>query len=225
MSFNTEKCQIVGFARQDCDNYSPEYFLNNIPLALVKSFKYLGVLISNNFSWDLHIETITARASQRLGMIKHVLFDAPKRVKRVAFLTLCRPLLEYAWEVWDPHLARRVSLLEGVQRTAIRFILGIKGRNSISKGRISLEMELLELRRRNTRMSLMLKFLSGSSHTSFIEGFIQMQNNVHSYQTRSVLGVLHWLCVQTLVFIYIVFYLEHCAIYAAYRKIQVFFMI
>jgi len=34
-----------------------------------------------------------------MGMIKHVLFDAPGRVKRVAYLTLCRPLLEYACEV------------------------------------------------------------------------------------------------------------------------------
>jgi len=100
----------------------------------VKSFKYLGVFISNNFSWDLHIETITARASQRLDMIKHVLFDALGRVKRVAYLTLCRPLLEYACEVWDPHLARQVSLLEGVQRKAIGFILGIRAEIALLKG-------------------------------------------------------------------------------------------
>jgi len=133
MSFNTEKRQIVRFARQDCDNFSPEYFLNNIPLALVKSFKYLGVFISNNFSWDFHIETITARASQRLGMMKHVPFDAPRRVKRVAYLTLCWPLLKYACEVWNPHLARQVSLLKGVQRKAIRFILGIRAEIALLK--------------------------------------------------------------------------------------------
>jgi len=73
-------------------------------------------------------------------------------------------------------------------------------------------------------MSLMLKG-SGSSHIPLIESFIQIQNNIHSYQTRSVLGVLHWLRVQTLVFTYIVFYPEHRAIYADHRKIQVFFTI
>jgi len=131
---------------------SPYLMVRYLPEA--KSFKYLGVFILNNFSWDFHIETITI--TQRLGMMKHVPFDAPRRVKRVAYLTLCRPRLEHACEVWDPHLARQVSLLKGVQRKANKFILGIKG--------------------------------SGSSHTPLIKSFIQIQNNIHSYQTRSVLG-------------------------------------
>ena len=68
----------------------------------VSSFEYfLGINVSNNFDWDVHIDSVTAKASQRLGMIKHVLFDAPRKVKRrVAYLTLCRPILEYASEVW-----------------------------------------------------------------------------------------------------------------------------
>jgi len=114
----------------------------------------------------------------------------------------------------------QVSLLEGVQRKAIRFILGIEGRNSITEGRLSLEMELLELRRRNARMSLMLKFLSGSSHTPFIESFNQIQNNIHSYQTRSIFffflggGSIGCVCKH-------LFYLH--SFFADYRKIQVFF--
>ena len=44
------------------------------------SFKYLGVQITDNFSWDLHVDSVTSTAaSQRLGIIKRILFDAPKR--------------------------------------------------------------------------------------------------------------------------------------------------
>ena len=50
----------------------------------VSSFKYLGINVSDNFDWDVHIDSVTAKASQRLGMIKHVLFDAPRKVKMVA---------------------------------------------------------------------------------------------------------------------------------------------
>ena len=46
------------------------------------SFKYLGVHITGNFSWDLHVNSLTLTASQRLGMIKRVLFDAPKKIKK-----------------------------------------------------------------------------------------------------------------------------------------------
>ena len=78
--------------------------------------------------WALPIDEIAATASQRLSFMKHDLFDAPRKVQRVAYLTLCRPLLEYACEVLDPLLARQVTVLENVQRRAVHFIAGLKGR-------------------------------------------------------------------------------------------------
>ena len=99
MEFNTDKCQIVGFNRQD-SVVNCTYFLNGKPLEQVSSFKYLVINVSNNFDWDVPIDSETEKASQRLGMIKHVLFAAPRKVKRVAYLTLCRPILENASEVW-----------------------------------------------------------------------------------------------------------------------------
>ena len=46
----------------------------------VLSFNYLGVTIIIDFDWYLHINTVTARASQTLGMIRHDLFSAPKKL-------------------------------------------------------------------------------------------------------------------------------------------------
>ena len=61
-------------------------------LATTASFKYLGVQITDNFSWDLHVNSVTFTATQRLGMIKRVLFNAPKeRLKKVAYVTLQTP--------------------------------------------------------------------------------------------------------------------------------------
>ena len=90
--------------------------------------------------------------SDSFFMKQHVLFDAPRKVKRVAYLTLCIPLLEYGCEVWDPFLViRQVKLLENVQKRAVRFIAGLKGRESISEAREILGLEVLELRRHNFR--------------------------------------------------------------------------
>ena len=46
------------------------YTLYGVPLVVVDSFKYLGVFVSSNFRWDIHIDDITSRAYQRLGTIK-----------------------------------------------------------------------------------------------------------------------------------------------------------
>ena len=126
MIFNLDKCHVVKFGAQALSNRI--YFMNGKAIGCVESFKYLGVTIANDFSWDLHIDEIAAKASQRLGFMKHVLFHAPRKVKRVAYLTLCRPLLEYACEVWDPFIVRQMKLLENVQRRAVRFIAGLKGK-------------------------------------------------------------------------------------------------
>ena len=125
MAFNTDKCQILQFPKQDHNNLHEIYKINSKPLALVNSFKCLGVFISDNFSWDFHIDTIISKTCHRLGMIKHVLSIVPMRVRRVKYLTLCRLILEYASEVWGPHLVCQITWLEVVQRKAIRFISGV----------------------------------------------------------------------------------------------------
>ena len=68
----------------------------------------------------------------------------------------------------------------------IRFISGINGRDGVTEAKTFLEIELLELRRKNARMSLMLKLLAGKSHTSFTDNFSHLQNIIHSHETRLV---------------------------------------
>ena len=78
MVFNVEKCQVVNFAGKH-SAVAFNYKLDGKILATTTSFKYLSVQITDIFPWDLHVTSITSTASQRLGMIKRVLFDAPKK--------------------------------------------------------------------------------------------------------------------------------------------------
>ena len=73
MVFNVEKCQVVNFAGKH-NGVASNYKLDGEILATSTSFKYLGVQITDHFSWDLHANSITSTAS----------------------------LLEYACEVWHP---------------------------------------------------------------------------------------------------------------------------
>ena len=62
-----------------------------------------------------HIDYTTNKALRVLGLIKHVLYDAPEKVRLLAYVTLCRPLLEYACEIWDPTTQFLITKLEDVQ--------------------------------------------------------------------------------------------------------------
>ena len=120
MTFNVKKCQMLLFEGRFVvvDKAAVAYTLYGVPPVVVDSFKYLEVFVSSNFGWDIHIDDMTSRTYQRLGMIrpKRVLNKAALKVKKVAYLTICRPLMEFACEVWDPYLVKHETQLENIQR-------------------------------------------------------------------------------------------------------------
>jgi len=188
MIFNVDKCQIVDFNFSTISKVPANYCLYSKTLNVVKSFKYLGVVITDNLQWDGHIEAITSTAFRTLGMLRRVLFNAPLKVKRVAYLTLCRPILEYACEVWDPFLVKHISQLERVQRQAARFIGGIRGVCSVTKALDELEIDALSIRRKSARIRLLHNILSNDVHSSLSQSFDQLtaqQSSLHDHNTRS----------------------------------------
>ena len=75
-------------------------------------------------------------------------------MKTIAYVTLlCRPLLEYAGEVWDLFLVKHLSQIKMVQRRAVRFISNLRGREVTSEGK-ALGLKLLQDRRKDARVKL-----------------------------------------------------------------------
>jgi hypothetical protein len=179
MAFNVKKCQVVAFGTSD----RPMYFLDNQQIPFTCSFTYLGVEISNTFDWSNHINNITAKALSLLGLLKRSLYKAPKKVKLIAYKSLCRPVLEYACEVWDPHLAKHRYQIECVQNKAVRFILDIRGFSGVTEGKQSLGLVVLEERRRNSRVRLLMKILADDRHSVLIDSFDQLSVSCRSVCT------------------------------------------
>lgn len=73
-----------------------------------------------------YVYGITSRACQKLGMIKRVLFSAPKEVHKLAFSTLCPPFMGYVCEVWDSYVVRQVTKLEVVHGQVVCFIAKLR---------------------------------------------------------------------------------------------------
>ena len=48
---------------------SQQLMLGSRTLDSVSSYKYLGVLISDDLSWSLHVERISSKARRILGML------------------------------------------------------------------------------------------------------------------------------------------------------------
>ncbi|KAJ8038699.1 hypothetical protein HOLleu_16195 [Holothuria leucospilota] len=121
MHFNTKKC----FSMRITHSRNPKLFnytLDKDILESTASHTYLGDDISNNLTWNRHINHITSSANRSLAFIRRNLYSCPRSVKANAYLTLVRTLLEYSSSVWDPYTVSLSNKVEQIQRRAARFV-------------------------------------------------------------------------------------------------------
>jgi len=165
MSFNIAKCAHlrVGKGRDDDTKYS---FCGK-QLDTVTSHPYLGIELQSNLKWDRHIGKIVTKATQLLAMLRRVLKTADLPTRKIAYLTIVRPTLEYAGQIWDPYTKTQIKQLEKVQNQAMRFIFRIKGRTSFKKLREDTGFPSLQERRKISRVKLYLRCLSEGIEPSF----------------------------------------------------------
>ena len=93
-------------------------------LSSVSSVKDLGITISHDLSWTLHVVEVVNKANKVLGLIKRTIGSVNKEIFSTLYKALVRPILEYASPVWCPYLVKNIVLLEKVQRRASRLALG-----------------------------------------------------------------------------------------------------
>jgi hypothetical protein len=160
MQFNAKKCVIMTISRKK--PLMKFYQLNNTILDQVSACTYLGVQIADNMDWSQHVNTCAKKANSRLGFLRRNLKSCPNKLKRVAYISLIRSLLEYSSIVWDPHLKKHKDALERIQRRAARWITQDHSPySSVTSMLDQLGLESLEDRRKNQRLLMLYKIMHG----------------------------------------------------------------
>ena len=90
-------------------------------MEVVRSSKYLGVVVSSDLSWSSHIQLVCMKAKKILRLIYRNLakYTSDSSVIVKMYKALVRPHLEYAAQVWSPYTVKDIELLEKVQRFAL----------------------------------------------------------------------------------------------------------
>ena len=153
MEFHPGKCQTLRITNKTNPLVST-YKIHNIPIALVNSAKYLGVVIDSKLTWKNQYSAINKKCSNSLAFIRRNLPPScPRQVRERCFTTLVRPITEYACQVWDPHYQTDIDLLEKIQKRGARFVTrnytmetGNTAKNLNTLGWTSLEERRLQLK-------------------------------------------------------------------------------
>ena len=141
----------------------------------VSSTTYLGLNISNDLKWSTHVRDLCSKASSRLGFIRRNLQHCPLTTRKNAYLALVRSVMEYGAAIWDPYLKTDIDRLEKIQNRAIRFIqrdYHSRNHGCVDRMRTHLELQTLQERRREIRLTLFFKITQGLTPA------IQIQNHL-----------------------------------------------
>ena len=136
--------------------------LNGHTLHPCSDVKYLGVTITTNLSWTLHIDNIAKTTKGLLGRIHRNLRDAPNHLRHKIYQTTVLPKLDYCGAVWDPRQLKSTKQLENIQKFAGRVIT-----QNVSSDYptlcSSLNLKPLPTRRRMQKLKLCYNILSDRS--------------------------------------------------------------
>ena len=93
-------------------------------IEVVPSAKLLGVIISNDLKWNVHVEMICKKVAARLYFLRQLKRAKVPANDLLCFYTTCiRPVAEYACPVFHTALPQYLSdQLERLQKRALRII-------------------------------------------------------------------------------------------------------
>jgi hypothetical protein len=140
-------------------NIDLNFSMSGINLSESCEMRDLGVVFDSKLNFTTHINTILAKAKQRLYLLKKSFSTCDDHALILAFKSYVIPLLEYCSPVWSPSFVTDIVRIESIQRS---FTKSLKLCNSLSyKDRlIKCDLYSLECRRLVADLTLLYKIVN-----------------------------------------------------------------
>lgn len=148
----------------------PKFRLGNVELEFVKSFRYLGHLVSNDGTDNCDIEREIRNIFIRTNTLIRKFHMCSKRVKILLFKSFC--LCFYGIALWKSFNVTCINRFKAAYHRCIKIFFGFARRDSISSILIELNLPSFDTVMCNHRHSLNMQYLN--SNNSFVYHFMSI---------------------------------------------------
>jgi hypothetical protein len=115
MKINPSKSKAITFMRAWIKN-PLHYSLGNKKMPEASSCKYLGIILWSDLNWVDQVGCTVQKAWKALHFVIHVLIKGTRNTKRLAYMSLVCPILEYGSACWEPCREGQISVLDQPQK-------------------------------------------------------------------------------------------------------------
>ena len=156
--------------------------INESPLEHANSFKYLGVTLREDLSWNEHIKNIVNKTNQRLGLLRRIKTLLPLNARLILYHSLILPLFDYGDIIWgDKNNTLLMNDLQVQQNKAAKLILDRPKYSSATEALEELEWKHLDHRRHLHRCVFIFRCLHNIIDFNFN---FRQNNDIHNHNTR-----------------------------------------
>ena len=121
LSLNVNKTKAMVFSfKQRSLSEMPKLMINNIEIENVDDFKFLGIHINRNISWQPHINHIANKLSRINGTLCRLKNILPTKILRMIYSALFQPHLNYGLTSWGFSPNSTLNRIIKLQKKAIR---------------------------------------------------------------------------------------------------------
>ena len=131
MKFNGGKFLIMRYGRNSILKENTIYFTSEMQdvIQQVNHCRDLGIIMQDTATFDLQIEKVCKRVTQKSGWILRTFYNQSSKFMRHMFNTLAQPHADYCSQLWAPGEGGELEKLEGLSRTFTSKIPSVKHMN------------------------------------------------------------------------------------------------
>ena len=150
MEFNKKKFQVIRYGQNEELKNNTTYFAGNYDEVIDRyvSLRDLGIQLSDDGTFEEHIENICKKARQKCGWLMRTFYNRNCKFMKEMFNSLVQPHLDYCSQLWMPQEGKNMELVEKVLRDFTRRIPELRGLNYHERlGRLQMNSQQRRLER------------------------------------------------------------------------------
>ncbi|KAH3890067.1 hypothetical protein DPMN_014136 [Dreissena polymorpha] len=182
--FNPSKSESLTFSRKQQPNqYNFTMLATQIPG--VSSHKHLGVFLSKDCKWHIHLKYITDKAWGRINIMRKLKFKLDRKSLEIIYTSFIRPLIEYSDVIWDNCTQEEKYELDKIQNEAARIACGATKLVSLNDLQHEINWEPLQDRRDKHKLILFYKMQNSLSPQYLSDLVPQQVGSIARYNLRN----------------------------------------
>jgi len=191
VTFNASKTNFLRFSFKRRQPDLDPIFLNDTQISEVTSATNLGITLTNNLSWDNHIDKICVKTGKRLSILSRCRCFLPRLSLESLYISMIRPVIEYGDIIYDNTTLKNKLRLDNLQRKAAIICTGAYRHTETRSLLHELAWEPLVQRRSNHKIIQIYKIINGIYPNYLLELISPFHNdaynlrNIHRFNAKT----------------------------------------